>query len=835
MAKHTHWRGIYKALLLLILTALLSCSGQISRDPNANLNKWPRLSPHFPRDPTLEQAIDQLMSKMTLRDKVAQMIMAEIKSATPEEVKRYRLGAVLNGGGSSPGQDKRASPAAWRSLAQAYREASLNTDKGGVAIPVLWGTDAVHGHNGVLGATLFPHNVALGATGNPALIKDIAEATRKEVLATGIHWTFAPTVSVVRDLRWGRTFESFGADPQWVATSAKAAVLGLQGVQKGPVYADQVQMLATAKHFLGDGGTEGGRDRGNYSGDETRLRQWDLPPYVAALQAGVQVVMVSLSSWQDRKLHTHRYLLTEVLKGRLGFGGLVVGDWNGHSDVQGCSASRCAAAINAGIDMLMAPTDWRDLLHNTVEQVQAGEIQLSRINDAVRRILRVKLRAGLFDGPALPPLNEIGSSAHRSLARDAVRQSLVLLKNRDQLLPLAPRQRVLVAGDGANTIAKQSGGWSLSWQGNDNTNDDFPGATSIYQAINTLVTAAGGQAVLSEEGEFSRKPDVAIVVFGEDPYAEFLGDLDDLSYQASTHRDVKLLRRLKNRGIPVVSIFLSGRPRLVNKELNASDAFIAAWLPGSEGAGVTDVIFRRPDGNINHDLQGRLPFSWPGGKTRETLFPVGYGLRYGEQDTLPERLAEIETQVLKIGEQPLMLFDGQPIAPWKLYLGNEHNWQVLVDGERVVSEVKANLVATTTRRVRQGDARSLVWSGERAAQIHLQDKTPHDLSPFENRDAVLSIDVKVESAPTAPVVARIDCGYPCSARVEITDWLVRQATWGWRRLNIDLRCFTEAGLNLKRVDTPFVLMTEGELGLSISRVQIVPGQVATADLQCEGH
>lgn len=826
----------------VVITTLLACSWRTGPDKHTELEKWPALSPGFAHDAALERKIDGLLAQMNLRDKVAQMIMGEIRSVTPEDVRHYRLGAVLNGGGSFPAQNKGATPAQWRELADAYRQASLDTSSGGVAIPILWGTDAVHGHNNVMGATLFPHNIALGATGNPALIGRIGEATRKEVLATGIHWVFAPTLSVVRDDRWGRTFEGFGEDPAWVATSAEAMVKGLQGAAPGAEFAQQVELIATAKHFIADGGTEGGKDRGDFRGSEAQLRQWHLPPYRAALNAGVQAVMVSFSQWQGKKMHAHRYLLTDLLKGRLGFDGLVVGDWNGHGNISGCSNVSCATAINAGIDMLMAPTGWRGLLENTVAQVKAGDITPTRIDDAVRRILRVKLRAGLFTTQPEANLAVVGSDQHRALAREAVRQSLVLLKNRRQLLPLSPRQRVQVAGDGADNIAKQSGGWSLTWQGNDNLNKDFPGATSIYEAIRKTVTAAGGTVEYNEQGAFEQAPDVAIVVFGEDPYAEFQGDLASLSYQAKSHRDVKLLRRLKDQGIPVASIFLSGRPRLVNKELNASDAFVAAWLPGSEGAGVSDVIFRRPDGAINYDFRGRLPFSWPGSETQaslsrdhedyQPLLAAGYGLRYGEQDRLPERLVEMPLKTLNVGSEPLVLFERSAVAPWQLYVGDERNWRISVDKQRVATEGSDNLVVTETHQVRAGDARKVHWRGERPGQVYLQDNEPHDLSVFEQQEAVLSMDVNVEQAPVAAVYARMDCGYPCSGKVAIDPWLRQQAQWGWRRLSIDLRCFTRAGLDLSRVDTPFVLMTDGALTLSFNRVQLEPGQADKAELQC---
>ncbi|MCJ8274997.1 MAG: glycoside hydrolase family 3 protein, partial [Psychrosphaera sp.] len=484
------------------------------------------------------------------------------------------------------------------------------------AIPTLWGTDAVHGHNNVIGATLFPHNIGLGAANNPKLLEKIATITASEVMVTGIDWVFAPTVAVVRDDRWGRTYEGYSEDPEIVKAYAAAIVTGLQGA--GDEFLSERRVIGTVKHFLGDGGTELGDDQGDNLDTEQRLFDIHAQGYVGGLTAGAQTVMASFNSWHGKKNHGNKYLLTDVLKTRMGFDGLVVGDWNGHGQVAGCSNESCPQSINAGMDVLMAPTtSWKPLYYNTIAEVKAGQISQARIDDAVRRILRVKMRAGLFTkpSPANRPLSGktamIGSDEHRAVARQAVRESLVLLKNHQQLLPLSPGQHVLLAGDGADNIGKQSGGWTITWQGTGNANSDFPGGTSIYQGVKESVEAAGGTAELNVEGEFKQKPDVAIVVFGEDPYAEGNGDLDNLEYQRGNKKDLALLKKLKAQGIKVVSVFISGRPMWVNAELNASDAFVAAWLPGSEGQGVADVLFTKPNGQMNYDFKGKLSFSWP--------------------------------------------------------------------------------------------------------------------------------------------------------------------------------------------------------------------------------
>ncbi|MBV8973947.1 MAG: glycoside hydrolase family 3 protein, partial [Sinobacteraceae bacterium] len=596
----------------------------------------------------LDARVEQLLAHMTPAQKVGQLIQADIGSISPDDLVHYPLGSILNGGNSSPRDDKFAAPSEWLSLADRFYEASRAAAADG--LPVVWGTDAVHGHNNVLGATLFPHNIGLGATRDPQLIRRIGEITALEVRVTGLDWVFSPTVAVVRDARWGRTYESYAENPGLVRELAAALVEGLQGVAGTRQFLDAAHVLATAKHFLGDGGTEDGRDQGNNTASEAELRDVDAVGYEAALRAGVQTIMVSYSSWQGVKMHGNQALLTEVLKGRMGFDGLLIGDWNGHAQLPGCTAVRCPPAINAGIDVLMAPDGWAELQANLLGQVRQGEVPERRLDDAVRRMLRVKLRAHL-DSEGRPSARAfaghyelLGAPDHRAVARQAVRESLVLLKNSHHLLPLSPRARVLVAGDAADSIARQSGGWTLDWQGTE-PNQAFPHAETIYAGIAHCVQAGGGTATLSPEGAFSERPDVAIVVFGEHPYAEYQGDVKTLEYSPGDKHDLALLRRLRAQSIPVVSVFLSGRPLWINPELNASDSFVAAWLPGAEGGGVADVLFRTVDGAVRYDFRGRSSFSWPrspappavaGRPGEPPLFPYGYGLRYEDPGELPQ-------------------------------------------------------------------------------------------------------------------------------------------------------------------------------------------------------
>jgi beta-glucosidase len=616
--------------------------------PTVHPERWPKLHPALARDPQLESRVEQLLSRLTPAQKVGQLIQADIGSITPDDLRHYPLGSILNGGNSSPRDDKLAAPSEWLTLADRFYDAA--TAASPIGLPLLWGTDAVHGHNNVPGATVFPHNIGLGATRDRELIRRIGEITALEVRVTGLDWAFSPTVAVARDARWGRTYESYGENPDLVREYARAMVEGLQGAPGTPQFLDAAHVLATPKHFLGDGGTEGGRDQGDNTAPEAELRDIYAAGYEAAITAGAQTVMVSYSSWHGVKMHGNHALLTSVLKDRMGFDGLLLGDWNGHAQVPGCTEVRCAAAIDAGLDVFMAPDGWRELHDNMLGQVRSGEIPAARLDDAVRRVLRVKLRAHLdtegrpSSRPFAGHFELLGAPAHRAVARQAVRESLVLLKNRDHLLPLSPRLHVLVAGDAADSLARQSGGWTIDWQGTE-PNQAFPHGETVYAGIAHCVEGAGGSAVLSAGGDFTARPDVAIVVFGEHPYAEFAGDLATLEYSPADKHDLALLRRLRAQDIPVVAVFLSGRPLWVNPELNASDSFVAAWLPGPEAGGIADVLFRSADGAVRYDFRGRLSFSWPRSKQppaldqrrgEAPLFPYGYGLRYGDDGYLPQ-------------------------------------------------------------------------------------------------------------------------------------------------------------------------------------------------------
>ncbi len=589
-----------------------------------------------------EQRIAAIVARMTLREKIGQMTQAEIRSVTPEDVQRYSLGSVLNGGGAWPQMNRQASVGDWLALAQRFHTASLASSAG---IPVVWGTDAVHGHNNVFGATLFPHNIGLGAAQDPALVEQVGRAVGAAVRATGIRWVFAPTLAVAGNARWGRTYESFSADPLLVEAYAKAYVRGLQGNLRG-----DGNVLATAKHFIGDGGTFQGVDRGDTRVTEAELAATHGRGYVGALEAGVQTVMASYNSWHDPasegsaqlpmgKMHGNPYLLTTVLKQHWGFDGFVVSDWNAIEEVPGCRKDSCAAAINAGVDMVMVPEDWRQFIDNTVAQVERGDIPLARIDDAVTRILRVKLRAGVLHNVpnARPEAGRFAGKAaalqSKALARQAVRQSLVLLKNEHKTLPLRRGGRWLVVGKLADSLPAQTGGWSLTWQGSDTTNADFPQGTTVLAALRA---AGAREVVYSADGLTGATGtfDAVIAVVGEAPYAETAGDVRvpaPLSLSSVAPQTQELLVNAASHGAPVVSVLLTGRPLEAVQAIEGSDAFVVAWLPGTEGGGVADVLVGGEGGRARYRFSGRLPFAWPSCGQPESgcppEFPLGFGLR----------------------------------------------------------------------------------------------------------------------------------------------------------------------------------------------------------------
>jgi beta-glucosidase len=588
--------------------------------------------------------VKDLLAKMTLDEKIGQMTQPEQGPVlnNPGDMQKYFIGSVLSGGDSDPSDGN--SVQAWTNLYDRVQAEALKTR---LAIPILYGIDAVHGHSNVLNAVIFPHNIALGCTRDPALVEKIGRITAEEVRATGIQWTFGPCVTVPQDIRWGRTYEGFSEDPSLVATLGEAAVRGLQGTD----LSNPLSILACAKHYVGDGGTSAGTaprpgmppntaarlwlDQGDTKLDEAALRRIHLPGYIAAIRAGVGSIMPSYSTWNGVRCSASKRLLTEILKQELGFEGFLISDYNAINQINPRDyKGSIEISIDAGMDMAMVPTGYRDFFNNLKALVTEGRVPMSRIDDAVTRILRVKFALGLMDKNRSPLADRqlhktFGSPEHRAVAREAVRKSMVLLKNDNRVLPISKKiARIHLAGKSADDIGNQCGGWTIRWQGQ--SGDVTPGGTTILQAVKAAVPAET-RVTYSPDGSGVEGASVGIVVIGERPYAEGVGDRSDLSLG---REDFTAIANVKNAGIPVVVILISGRPMIITDVLPQADAFLAAFLPGTEGQGIADVLFG------DYRPTGKLSFSWPKSMDQvplninipkdkyDPLFSYGYGLSY---------------------------------------------------------------------------------------------------------------------------------------------------------------------------------------------------------------
>ena len=572
--------------------------------------------------------VDSLLKQMTIDEKIGQMTQVDQQFLNDiSDISKYGFGSLLSGGGSTP---KVNEPKAWAEMYDEYQQEALSSR---LKIPLLYGIDAVHGHNNVVGATIFPHNIGLGATRDAKLVESVARATALEVAATGIDWDFAPCLAVPNDYRWGRTYEGFSEDTELVTELGNAAIIGYQSADID----NPNSVLACAKHFIGDGGTlfgtglNGKIDRGNLAISEEELRKTHLPPFEKAIESGVATFMAAYNTWNDVRCHANKYLLTDLLKDELGFKGFVVSDWAAIEQIPGNYKSDIIISINAGIDMVMVPgavkfgnESYEKFMTLFKEAIEEGSISMSRVDDAVRRILLIKKQSGLFERPFSDQqlLAHVGSQKHRDIAREAVRKSLVLLKNDNSLLPLPKNgKKIIVAGRGANNIGMQSGGWTISWQGEMENKTE---GTSVLDAIK-LAVGPNVSVQFSEDGK-NVEGDIAVVVIGEEPYAEMEGDRDDLKLNK---KDLDVIKRLKNKNIPVVVVLFSGRPMIITDEIDQWDSLVAAWLPGTEGQGISDVLFG------DYNPTGKLSFSWPKSinqfpitKSDSYLFDFGYGLSY---------------------------------------------------------------------------------------------------------------------------------------------------------------------------------------------------------------
>jgi beta-glucosidase len=813
----------YRHLLSRACLAALAipAAAQADAPGTAHPALWPAY--HYPvtRDAATDARIAALLARMTLEEKIGQMVQGDICCTTPDDVRRYHLGSVLNGGNSGPGGNDKALAPDWLKLGDAYWAASVDHTGGGVGIPVMWGTDAIHGHSNIIGATLFPHNIGLGATHDPDLIERIGAITATEIRVTGIDWTFAPTVTVPQDYRWGRAYEGYSSDPALVSRYVGAMLRGLQGPPDGHDLIAAGKVIASTKHFLGDGATANGVDQGDATIDEATLRDIHGPPYGPAIEGGVATVMASFSSWQGVKMAGNHSLLTGVLKDRMNFGGFVVSDWNAHGQVAGCTNGDCPQTVLAGVDMIMAPDSWKDMVTSLTAEARSGVIPMARIDDAVTRILRVKARLGLLDAgaPSTRPLagrwDLLGAPAHRAVAREAVRKSLVLLKN-DGALPIRGNAHLLVAGDGADDFARAAGGWTITWQGTGLTPADFPGATTLWKGLKDAMAAGGGSAELAPDGHYSQRPDAAIVVFGERPYAEFQGDLKSLQLTPDLTAPWETMRRLRAQHIPVIAVMLTGRPLFVNPALNTADAFVVAWLPGSEGEGLADVLIGDAAGKPRYPVTGRLPTPWP--RTARaadgTLYPLGYGLSWQDHTRAWTALSE-NPGVAAATDTRRWFGNGQPASGWSLRVeaadGSGSTRVTTVPAQALNGRMQ---VTAQDFAVQEGARRFVLSQGQ--ATIGLMAPAPLDLSREANGDVMVLMTLRVAQAPAHASLGGVPLTLP--------------ATPGWIRYGLPLKCLAAHGTAMTDLGEPFHLSIEGPSDIAIGEVRL--GNDAQTVLPC---
>ncbi|GAB1308523.1 exo 1,3/1,4-beta-D-glucan glucohydrolase [Urechidicola sp. KH5] len=812
---HTSKSLRYVALVLSV-TSILFLSCEPSKETK-NVDTWAAIE-SLPLNPAIESKIDEILPKLTLEQKVGQVIQADSGSVTPEEVKEYRLGSVLSGGNSAPGPLPYADTNSWLEMADKYYNASIDDEGVEIAIPIIWGIDAVHGHANLKGAIVFPHNVGLGAMNNPDLMEQIAGVTAHELTVSGHDWTFAPTLAVPQDLRWGRSYEGFSENPEIVQSYGDRIVIGLQGKFGADDFMGDGKVISSAKHFLADGATENGVDQGDAKITEEELTKVHAAGYYSAIPAGVQTVMASFSSWDGRKLHGDKELLTDVLKGKLGFNGFVVGDWNGHGQVPGCTNTDCAQSLNAGLDMYMAPDSWKGLYVSTLQQVKDGVIPMERLDDAVRRILRVKLASGIFEKGAPSTRanagneNLLGTPEHRAIARQAVRESMVLLKNNNQVLPLDASKTVLVVGDGAASISKASGGWTLSWQGTGHTNDEFPNGVTILSGIEEVVNEAGGKVIFSPEGDTTIKADVVIAVYGEDPYAEFQGDRENLDFVPNGF-DVSTLATYKEKGIPIVSIFLSGRPMWTNPEINNSDAFVAAWLPGSEGGGISDLLFQR---DPSFDFTGRLSFTWPASAVvsdnNEALFKFGYGLNYTSTEAVPAFSEVSGLENSEVASTGKFFKKGTAVAPWGLWLSTGDLVKQIASFPTSVG----GLIISKTDHLAQEDALRLNWTKSDGDQMRISTANTTDMARQSNGAMELTFNAKSFTGKNTTIqVGMCDISGSCDKTLDI----VIDAN-EWKEYRISLSCFEKLGVDMTQISTALTLNANSGTDIGLSNVRL---------------
>ncbi|MGD1046445.1 MAG: glycoside hydrolase family 3 N-terminal domain-containing protein [Bacteroidota bacterium] len=705
---------------------------------------------------SINQRVSDLISRMTLDEKIGQMMQVDLGNAqyNPSSLTTYFIGSILSGGGSDPRTGNSA--LSWANIYDTMQTYALNTR---LKIPMIYGIDAVHGHNNVYGATIFPHNIGMGCTRNPQLVKEAARITATEVAATGIDWTFGPCIAVPRDERWGRTYEGFGETPELAQLLGSSEIRGFQGDS----LSDPTSILACAKHYLGDGGTTGGRDQGNTLGDTATIKKLFLPGYISAVDSGVGSIMVSFSSINGIKMHRSKYWITDVLKNELGFKGFIVSDWAAIDQLANNYTDCVEQSINAGIDMVMLPNRYIDFYNAMKSLISEGKIDTARVDDAVRRILTIKFRLGLFERPFTDRtlIDSVGSAGHRAVARQCVRESIVLLKKKDGILPLRKTNaRILVAGSNADNLGNQCGGWTITWQGG---SGNITTGTTILQGMRNTTTSA--TIDYSRTGTFTNtSADYSVVVIGETPYAEGSGDRTDLSIFQT---NVDLVKKMKGYGAPVIVILVSGRPLILEKILHFSDVIVAAWLPGTEGDGVAEVLFG------DYQPKGRLSHTWPksmsqipinfGDNIYSPLYEYGFGI-----DTLADS---------QKGSPPVCL--SAIITPdakhFELTFNKRMKDPSSAQATFVLTRNQLPLVAATTLSLKQNDSTTIIvdldtiyYSNNDTGAIAYSSGTiksadEGSLQPFAAMDAynwISSSTAIKEDKNMIPLVSKLDQNHP---------------------------------------------------------------------------
>lgn len=844
--------------------------------------QWPSLRSDIAVDPAVEETVRGILALMTVEEKIGQMIQPDLVELTADDVRAYRIGSALNGAGRWPDGDRRADAGQWARTVGVFWEAARDAYRDRpFHIPFMWASDAVHGHNNVHGATVFPHNIGLGAARDPELIRRIGAATAREVAATGMDWTFAPTVATPRDLRWGRCYEGYSEDPEIVHAYARAMVEGLQGDAEG--LRSDSRVLSCAKHWVGDGGTYEGEDRGIARCGEDLLRNIHAMGFFSGIEAGAQSVMVSYSGWEDGdrvegRAHGSAYLISDVLKDALSFDGVVIGDWDAHPYVEGCTEGDAGNVIRAGVDILMVSTraKWQEVYRNAVGQVESGAIAMSRIDDAVLRILRVKARAGLWEKPRPQDrslagrADVLGAPAHRALAREAARKSLVLLKHEGSVLPLARTAKVLVTGSAADSIGKQTGGYTVTWQGDDVSLDDFPGGITTAGAVAEIVGTDRCTVDPFLEHADPAAHDVVVMAMGEDPYAEMFGSVRpwrSIGYadlKPSYARDLHTLRRLRSSGAKVVTLLFSGRPLYATEEINLSDAFVAAWLPGPDARALTDVLFRDAAGEQAHDFRGRLGFSWPRsrrstaanriprhipeyrvppGEQEPTgphapLFPYGYGLTLSGPDSaadpayrspLPVDEEEFLPQAAVFSAPALVIGAGGDTSYTFHVSATDNGPQQVPEGNRLETPF---ISVEPAGDPEHPDGVALAFKGTRTffyAQAH--DGKPYDLRELLASGGRLRFGVRVVEPPAGPFYLTCHNDYPQQPVIDISGRLRALPPGEWASFEVPLSELASAGVGFSFVDVPFLVYTEVPARLELSGIRLTaePAQGLSSD------